>query len=597
LNTKQLLITLLCLFLSSLSLVFCPFLFVVHLRQNGQKEEINVDQERERIKEVVTKGRKDLTIGEDIAAKEEEEGEGEGQILTEIQKFRLRQAERDKKLEQERREKLQARIKQSLEEQKVEEERKERELKAEMDEMEREEEKKKLREKVLAEIVDAKVEELLAMKGKTGKDDDKDDRERRRSKKDRRRSSTPDRKRSRRGEERERSRERERANRRDREREREREREARRAEREREDRERESRRREKEREKETRRATRREDKERRKGRKYEDDDDDHKRRIKRKMEVLKELGGSDAEYNSDSSGGGVYRYDDEERKSAKKKRRSSKYTADRSPSPLSDEGRDLSEERGGSRRRRSRKEKESRSSRRRREESLEEGEASPIHDSEGEQRSRSHSAEHSRKEREGAPAEAAVEGEASTSSWSVVETPANEGPKLGFGFQAKLGSATKAPVKSVFGNDEDENKLKPLIPIDYSEEEKLAAPAGSGGEGKKEGKSKDKDRQKDLVDKIPKDKRELFKYPVDWEIVDKHDIIRSKLKAWIVKKIVEFLGEEEETLIDFICSKLIKHSDPESILEELKLVLDDDAEIFMVKLWRMLIFHVLRLSS
>ncbi|CAM9335322.1 unnamed protein product, partial [Heterosigma akashiwo] len=92
-------------------------------------------------------------------------------------------------------------------------------------------------------------------------------------------------------------------------------------------------------------------------------------------------------------------------------------------------------------------------------------------------------------------------------------------------------------------------------------------------------------------------KAALFAYPVAWAVVDEHDIIKSKLKAWIVKKIVEFLGEEEETLIDFICSKLISHADPESILEELKLVLDDDAEIFMVKLWRMLIFHVLKLSS
>jgi len=59
------------------------------------------------------------------------------------------------------------------------------------------------------------------------------------------------------------------------------------------------------------------------------------------------------------------------------------------------------------------------------------------------------------------------------------------------------------------------------------------------------------------------------------------------------KKIVEFLGEEEPTLIEYICKKLTDHNTPQDILEQLQLVLDEEANIFVIKMWRMLIFNML----
>ena len=66
------------------------------------------------------------------------------------------------------------------------------------------------------------------------------------------------------------------------------------------------------------------------------------------------------------------------------------------------------------------------------------------------------------------------------------------------------------------------------------------------------------------------------------------------MKAWIGKKMIEYLGEEEETLGTFIDSKLRARCDPNDLLAELTVVLDEDAEPFMVKLWRMLIFSALK---
>jgi len=53
-------------------------------------------------------------------------------------------------------------------------------------------------------------------------------------------------------------------------------------------------------------------------------------------------------------------------------------------------------------------------------------------------------------------------------------------------------------------------------------------------------------------------------------------------------------GEEEESLTDFIVSKLQNRRPPDEILEELSVVLDDDAEQFVVKLWRMLVYYSLK---
>uniref|UniRef100_A0A6B2LW90 PWI domain-containing protein n=1 Tax=Arcella intermedia TaxID=1963864 RepID=A0A6B2LW90_9EUKA len=53
------------------------------------------------------------------------------------------------------------------------------------------------------------------------------------------------------------------------------------------------------------------------------------------------------------------------------------------------------------------------------------------------------------------------------------------------------------------------------------------------------------------------------------------------------------LDEEEPTLIEYICKKLCDHSSPQDILDQLQVVLDDEASAFVIKMWRMLIFNML----
>lgn len=105
-----------------------------------------------------------------------------------------------------------------------------------------------------------------------------------------------------------------------------------------------------------------------------------------------------------------------------------------------------------------------------------------------------------------------------------------------------------------------------------------------------------KEALKKLVDNIPTRKEDLFSYSVNWKMVDEYDLIQSVMRPWIVKKIIEYLGEEEESLTSFMVSKLQAHCQPGDLLEELSMVLDDDSEQFVLKLWRMLIYHSLRVA-
>lgn len=217
----------------------------------------------------------------------------------------------------------------------------------------------------------------------------------------------------------------------------------------------------------------------------------------------------------------------------------------------------------------------------------------------------------------------------SSSSSQQIQPPAQapkstEPVKLGFGFGAMSKKKETKPVAAkmkMFQVDEEEGKktMKQLVPLDYTEEEMMAAKPvadrvaavaariSKGTEqtahttgGKTEAppsKPAAMNDVKSLIDRIPTEKAELFAYPLDWAAVDKHRLVEAKMKPWVVKKIIEYLGEKEETLIDFVTSKLEEHSPPGAILEELSLVLEEDAEVFVVKMWRMLVFETLRAGT
>lgn len=104
--------------------------------------------------------------------------------------------------------------------------------------------------------------------------------------------------------------------------------------------------------------------------------------------------------------------------------------------------------------------------------------------------------------------------------------------------------------------------------------------------------SEDKRKQvEELIGRIPTDKEQLFARKLDWSLLDEN-LMEKRIRPWVTKKIAEYMGEKEVDLIDFVCTLLNDHKDGNSMLKEVAIVLDDEAEKFVVHMWRLLIFEL-----
>lgn len=83
--------------------------------------------------------------------------------------------------------------------------------------------------------------------------------------------------------------------------------------------------------------------------------------------------------------------------------------------------------------------------------------------------------------------------------------------------------------------------------------------------------------QKNIVTLIPKDKDSILKYPINWNIVVNYKIKQHKLKMWLEKKLVEYF-DEVDSFTQLLLEK-IGRNNPYEILDTIKQVLDDEAEV------------------
>eukprot|EP01025_Chloroclados_australasicus_P059562 TRINITY_DN7537_c0_g1_i2.p1 TRINITY_DN7537_c0_g1~~TRINITY_DN7537_c0_g1_i2.p1 ORF type:complete len:648 (+),score=105.54 TRINITY_DN7537_c0_g1_i2:121-1944(+) len=121
----------------------------------------------------------------------------------------------------------------------------------------------------------------------------------------------------------------------------------------------------------------------------------------------------------------------------------------------------------------------------------------------------------------------------------------------------------KSSILAAFKTDDEEKKPRKLVPIQYSPEEQQAQTS------KPEGRVKDNDDRSSnqdgkvtdqqlalrlLADKIPKTRENIWKYKIRWDRYDQNTA-GANIRRWLSKKVVELLGEEESSLVDFIISK------------------------------------------
>ena len=89
---------------------------------------------------------------------------------------------------------------------------------------------------------------------------------------------------------------------------------------------------------------------------------------------------------------------------------------------------------------------------------------------------------------------------------------------------------------------------------------------------------------------IPASRSRLFDFRIEWKYLTR-PLLEGRIKQWVTKKIHEFVGDDEPELITFILTLIEKKDRPRKILDEIKQVLDKEAEGFVIKLWRLIIYE------
>ncbi|RCI09693.1 hypothetical protein L249_3856 [Ophiocordyceps polyrhachis-furcata BCC 54312] len=177
---------------------------------------------------------------------------------------------------------------------------------------------------------------------------------------------------------------------------------------------------------------------------------------------------------------------------------------------------------------------------------------------------------------------------ASANATDAAPTPAPQPFKLSLGAAAQRAQASRnvprrrtiAEVEGLLDDEDTEPVVRrPLVPIQPD--------AISAADAMTEEEISQAVRV--LAQEIPSDKEGLWKWDVKWEHMDDH-IVGERLRPFVEKKIVEYLGVQEEMLVQAVEEQIRKRGTAATLAEELGEALGDEAEDLVKKLWRMIIF-------
>lgn len=139
--------------------------------------------------------------------------------------------------------------------------------------------------------------------------------------------------------------------------------------------------------------------------------------------------------------------------------------------------------------------------------------------------------------------------------------------KLSLGAAAQKAQAaasnrrTVAEVEGLLEDEEDADTLtkRTLIPIKFD--------SAADAQGLSEEERTQAARQ--LAADIPSDKDGLWAWSVKWEFVDE-TVLGEQLKPFVEKKIVEYLGVQEQMLVEVVEEHIRKRGTPQTLVEQLE---------------------------
>ncbi|KAI9240486.1 MAG: hypothetical protein BYD32DRAFT_449415 [Podila humilis] len=163
----------------------------------------------------------------------------------------------------------------------------------------------------------------------------------------------------------------------------------------------------------------------------------------------------------------------------------------------------------------------------------------------------------------------------------------SNGSEEGSGQGTPLTGSTSATEFEGHEDDREVKKRRVLVPLEYSDDEGATSTLSA------EEKKKREQQIKDLIQSIPADAQGLWSWPIQWQYLtaDNESILKEKIQPFVSKKVVELLGVQEDELTGFVVEHIRKKKAPQELVDELKSALDNDADVLVMKTWRMLIFE------
>lgn len=87
-----------------------------------------------------------------------------------------------------------------------------------------------------------------------------------------------------------------------------------------------------------------------------------------------------------------------------------------------------------------------------------------------------------------------------------------------------------------------------------------------------------------LILSIPKERDEIFSFPINWAIFDRGKLSDAVAK-WTAKKVQELLGQEEQSLVEFIVEKVQAHAPASDLMEELQGILVSGSSLALLSVF------------
>lgn len=105
------------------------------------------------------------------------------------------------------------------------------------------------------------------------------------------------------------------------------------------------------------------------------------------------------------------------------------------------------------------------------------------------------------------------------------------------------------------------------------------------------------EKYKRLLGKVPKRRADLYQFPISWNMLAQNRILEKRLVPFVSKLLSEYFGQDDRALVQMVVRMIANRESARGIEGKVYEFLDEKAEEFVRRVWRMLIFEHMKLEN